>query len=521
MTETSVAVVPGRRWGAPALEGVVSLGSAALFLVSCLTIRVYPLDRLGQISGLASLCLRFFLFGIVLIVALLASSRIRAGAGFGMTSRLVCAAIAGLVTGMIAGGLIVALRGTPWALNGMGGDIGVLAARAAGLHRGVPLPPLYPPLALHVLHLYSDVMGLQPGHAIKDLEILGTAAFGPVAYLSWRLLLRPTWALGIGVVAMIPLIEPYKPFANLVLVIFVPLVILFVQWLREVSRRSGLQIARASVGFGIAFGVLCLTYSGWFQWAAPGLFVATLVVFPWRKAPRKAVLLLGLTGAVFLLIAGQYLGGLFDPAAKVVDNYVYFDVKAEPMYVAMWRGDVPGIVGVWPPIGELGGVGLFTVLLVIGLGVAITAGRNATVVICTTAMMLGAWLLRFFYAHLMWETKLVQLYPRTTPLIVYCLLILLGFGVYSLVERAAANSIVRGRAAMIGAMCSLLLLFCSVGSSMADRYMPLSSDPPGPGWFAYNAHVASWLFTKKKVYRSRSLPWARRSVAPDPGAAPP
>ncbi|MDQ3300510.1 MAG: hypothetical protein M3619_28355, partial [Myxococcota bacterium] len=478
MTESipaDVQLPPRAAWVGITLEALVAFGAAALFLVSCLIIRVYPLDRLGQISALASLALRFFVFGIALVLALVLVARYRP-ARFEATSRLVCAAVAGLVTAFIAGGILVALRGTPWGLNGMGGDVGILAQRAAGLHRGEPLPPLYPPLALHVLHYYSDLMDLSTGHAIKHLQILGTAAFGPVAYLSWRLLLRAPWALAIGVISVLPLVEPYKPFSNLVLVVFVPLCLLFLQHLRDIAVRSSLEITRAAIAFGIAFGVLCLTYSGWFQWAAPGLFVATLVLFPWKLAPRKATLFMAITGAAFALISGRYLAGLFDPAAAVVDNYVYFDVKAEPMYIAMWRGDAPGIVGVWPPIGELGGVGLFTIVLVIGLGGAIALGRKTPVLIGTVAMLAGAWLLRFYYARTMWDTKLVQLYPRTTIIITYCLLVLAGYAVYWWVQRRPADSAVRSRASLIGAVTALLLLFASAASSTTDRYMPLNTD---------------------------------------------
>lgn len=491
----------------------MSFGTAALFLATCIVIRVNPRDRLGQISGLSSVELRFFLFSIVLIVALLIAKHVRGGRAFELTSRLACAAIAGLASGVVAGGLLVALRGTPWGL--LSEDTAAIARWATALHRGEAIPPLYPPLSLHVLHLYSDLTELPPPHAIKHLQLFGTAAFGPFAYLAWRLLLRPAWALGIGVVAMLPLIDQYKPYPNLVLVVFVPLAILFLQVLRERSDRHWFETARASVGFGIAFGVLCLLYSGWFQWAAPGLLVATLVVFPWRTAWRGGLLHLTITGAVFLVITWHYLANLlFDPSAKVLDNYVYFDVRVEPMYIAMWRNDLPGKIGDWPPLGELGGVGLFTLVLVSGLGLAVALGRRTTVVISVLSMMTGAWLMRFFYARLMWETQLVQLYPRTTALILYCLLILAGFAVHWLVRRASTDSPLRGSSGLIGAACALLLLFASTGSATSDRFMPANSDPAGAGRLAFNAHRA-WRDARPKTYKSLPLPWLRRSIDPD------
>jgi galactan 5-O-arabinofuranosyltransferase len=498
--------------GGIALEVLVAFGTAAVFLVSCVSIHVHPLERLGQISGIASLALRFVLFGIALIIALVMSTRRRGGTGFAMTSRLVCAAIAGLVTGTIAGGIMVALQGTPWGLNGTLGDVGALAKWASALHRGEPIPPLYPPLSIHTLHIYSDVMGLTPDLAIKHLQILGTAAFGPVAYLSWRLLLRPPWALALGVIATLPLIEPYKPYPNLVLVAFVPLAILFLETLRGIADSTATKIAQAAVGFGLAFGVLCLLYSGWFRWSAPGLLIATLLLFPWRTGRRKGIYLLVLTGAIFLLMIGQYVAGLLlDPAGPLQDTVVYFDVRVEPAYIAMWRNDLPGMVGVWPPIGELGGVGLFTAMLAAGLGLAVALRRKSTLVIGVGLMMASAWVLRFQLAHLLWETKLVQLYPRTSAQILYCLMILTGFAVYWLIQRISVDHPIRGHSGVIGAVCALLLLFGSAASATSDRYMPSETTPPSAGWLAYNAHRANWA-SKPKVYKSKSLTWIRRSA---------
>ena len=47
------------RWSGAVAEAVVSLLAAALFAHSCWHIHVNPQERLGQISGLASLGLRF------------------------------------------------------------------------------------------------------------------------------------------------------------------------------------------------------------------------------------------------------------------------------------------------------------------------------------------------------------------------------------------------------------------------------------------------------------------------------
>jgi galactan 5-O-arabinofuranosyltransferase len=233
------------------------------------------------------------------------------------------------------------------------------------------------------------------------------------------------------------------------------------------------------------------------------------VVFPWRGARTKGLALLGFTGVVFGLLTANYLAGLlFDPAGKIADTYVYFDVRTEPLYIASWRNDTPGVLGNWPPFGEIGGMGLYTLLLALGLGAAVAIGRRTTLVIGTTTIMTGAWLMRFFYAKQMWATKLVQLYPRTTPLILYALMVLTGFAVYWLVRRLADDHPLRGRSAVIGAVCTLLLVFASAGSLTADRYMPVNTDPPGGGWLTYNSHATKWGEFPR--YKSRALPWLRR-----------
>ena len=123
----------GRWGGVGALsEAAVSLLAAWLFTVSCYHIRVKPLERLGQISGLASLGLRFTIVSIVLIVVLVLAAKMRRGAWFPGASNLVCAAFAGITSGFVAGGIVVALKGTLFGLNGAEGDSGPLIPWAQG-----------------------------------------------------------------------------------------------------------------------------------------------------------------------------------------------------------------------------------------------------------------------------------------------------------------------------------------------------------------------------------------------------
>jgi galactan 5-O-arabinofuranosyltransferase len=272
---------------------------------------------------------------------------------------------------------------------------------------------------------------------------------------------------------------------------------------------------KTGVAFGAAFGLLCVSYSGWFEWMAPGLVVATAVVFPWRTAPRNGFGLLATTLAAFLAISGFYLAGaLFDPDAKLVDNYVYFDVGVDPMYIAMWRNDLPGeFGGVWPPIGELGGVGLFTLILAAGMAVAVAFRRRSTLVITLVLLTLGAWLLRFWYAHSLSATGLVQLYPRTTALILYCMIVLTGCGVCWGLQRLRDDHPFRGTSGLVGGLVGLLFVLASAGSSISDRYMPSGQQPYGVGWFAWSAHQAQ-LATEHKPNPLHVMRWTRRGSIP-------
>ena len=410
------AADPRRRWAAPALEVIVALVVTAAFLLACLNIKVDPQQRIGQVSALASLQVRFALFVLPIIFALVVAAKLRGGAWFALTSRLSCAALAGLATALVAGGIIVALRGTPWCLNGRFGDMDVFAWWATG--RTEP-PPFYPPLFPKLLGWYMDLTDLPPFYALKHVQIVGTALFGPVAYLSWRLLLRPGWALAIGVLAVLPLIEPYKPAGNLALIALLPVLIRFFQAMRRSADRTPQQLAKSGIAYGAAFGILLLLYSGWFRWSAPGAIVAGLAMFPWRgPGRRRALIFVGATLVMFVVVTWSYWHGVASYAAEVAsssapsaplvkDDYFFFDVFVDPTTSRCGALTCRAWSRMWPPAGELGGVGLFSLIMFAGLGLAVALGRKRTAVITVGCVFAGTWLLRFWYAHLLWKTKLV------------------------------------------------------------------------------------------------------------------
>jgi len=483
----------GQAWPGLLGEIVVAVAAAVLSVWLSQTIDINPLNRIGQVSGLAALALRFCLLGGVVLVVLLLAALAARPAVFRLISGLACAATAGLITGFVAGGLVVALHGTAWPIFANSGDAGRLVTWANLVQAGEPMPVNYPPLAIHLMAWLSELTGQTNSETLQAFQILGTALFGPAAYLAWRILLSPPWALGIGLIAALPLVEVYKPYANVVLVILLPVLVVFLRTLRRAASASFARILLTGAGLGAAIGVLFLTYSGWFVWSAPGVLTAVLLIFPWRRGKLRGGMLLGTTGAVFTAITFPHLTAILETTGTVKDRFFYFDTDTEPAYIAMWRNDTPGDVGPWPPLGELAGVGVFSVLLVAGLGVAVALAGRRTVVLTLCCCMISAWILRFWIASQMYATRTVQLYPRTAAEILYCLLLLSGFAIYFAVQRFNRQTApvtndeahTQRRTAplttqpIVGLVCAVLLFGLFAGSSLSDRYMPRNDESAG------------------------------------------
>ncbi len=491
-------------------EALVAVTAALGSVVLSRAIAVDPLDRVGQVSGLAGLDLRFVLLGL-LVLGVVGLAMRRASA---QVSRLVaalgCAAVAGLTSGLIAGGLVVALRGTAWPLFANAGDSGQLIIWANGVLNGDSMPAGYPPLPVFLMTLWAKLTGASAAGALKVLQVGETALFGPVAYLSWRLLMRPPWALAVGLVAALPLIDLYKPYTNVVLVALLPVLIRFLRHLRRAADLPWKQLSRIAIGYGACTGILFLMYSGWFVWSALGVATAAMVVFPWRTGLRRGAVLVAITAVTFTVVSARHLVGLLGAAGSSQDRYFYFDTDTEPAYVAMWRGDTPGTTGPWPPPGEFAGMGVFSALLVVGLGTAVFLGRTRTDVLTIAACLAGAWIMRLLLASRMYATQAVQLYPRTTPEILYCLLLLTVLAAFLVTRRSSAYlSRWRGTdtfassarsslgtagaptrqsasAATVAVLASMLVAGLFMGSATADRYMPRNDG--SLGYLAFMSH---------------------------------
>jgi hypothetical protein len=415
--------------------------------------------------------------------------------------------------------VLLALRGTAWPLFANWGDSGQLVRWADDILAGQGVPADYPPAVLHLIARWAELTGDSTAGALRTVQVVATALFGPLAYLSWRLVLAPVWALAATLVAAMPMLEPYKPYTTVVLVALVPVLIAFLRVLRRAEALTWTRVALVGLATGVGLGALFCLYSGWFLWSAPGALVAVLVVFPWRAAPLRGLALLGLAAAGLVAVAWPHLLGLLGAAGTVQDRYFYFDTAVEPAYIAMWRNDLPGDVGPWPPPGELAGVGLFTVLLVVGLGLAVAVAGRRTAVLALCALMAGAWVMRFWIASQMYATQTVQLYPRTTAQILFCLLLLAVFAALyggRRVQEAWRARVVAGdgarphpAAATIGALCAALLLALSMGSATADRYLPRNDGSVG---------LLAYVAQNVRQPDGSCPDFSGGSCAPDPGA---
>jgi galactan 5-O-arabinofuranosyltransferase len=471
------------------------VAAAALMVFLARGVDVNPLDRIGQISGLAALQLRYALIAAVLLVLTVVTARVRWVAYAPLARRIAAAVAAGLFSGLVAGAVVIALRGTSWGLNSGYGDAGALTHWAHTLIDTGTMQADYPPGWIHAMAWYSQLTDTAPEYTLKVLQITVTALFGPLAYLSWRLLLSPVWALALGVVPAMVLIDPYKPYTNLMLVVMIPVLLALLRRLRRAGDTPWRGIVLSGIGSGLALGLVFLMYSGWFVWSAPGVLLAALVLFPWRTGPIKGLALIAIAGVVFAAVSFRHLVGLLLASGSVKDRYFYWDTWVEPTYIAMWRSDLPGTTGPWPPPGELAGVGLFTILALVGLAAAIAVARHRTAVIVLTSVFAGAWLLRFYFGSQMYAADAVQLWPRSTAELLYCLLLLTGFACYYGVRRF--DAVDRVRAALsspstgIGVLAALFLLIASAGSSTGDRYMPRADN--SPGLLAINAQMVKQL----------------------------
>jgi galactan 5-O-arabinofuranosyltransferase len=365
------------------VEAVIAVGLALGFLAWSLTIDVNPMNRRGQVSGLAQLQFRLAVCVLVLVVGLVVAQRLLRGRHRHVLVAIGCAAVAGLATGLVAGGMAVALRGTRYGLWAGDGDYAWILYWVNKMATHQPVPDYYPPLYLDLLRLLSSWTGQPPIYVVKPVQLVGTALFGPAAYLCWRLVLRPGWGAGHRAGRGVPVhragqaVHPGGP--------------------RDAHPDPDRAAAPGPAGrrgepgrCGLGRGAL----RGRAGRAVPAL-LRMVRVGSARRAGRVrrtgAVAAGRRTGRAARRLRGRGVprpdlavrAGTGGPVGRIADNYFYFDTNTDPAYFGMWRNDRPGAIveSLWPPPAEWAGVGLFTIALAVGLGGALWLGWRRTPVV--------------------------------------------------------------------------------------------------------------------------------------------
>lgn len=475
---TPATTMTRSRIGLAAAEAAAALAACLILPALMRGFTVNPLERTGQVSALAALQVRYTAACVLLLAALLSAHRVRDGRHYDLAKRLVCAAAAGLASGFLGGGIVVALRGTPWPMFGLSGDTGRLVEWSKSIVDGRGSPnPTYPPLTLHFIAWWAEWFhGGNTAFAFRDLEILGAAATGPAAYLAWRLVLSPVWALVAGVVPAYSIIDPYKPYGAIVMIVLLPVFVLSVQRSRRIGDQSWRTVAVSSVAFGLLYSLLFLTYPGSSLWCAPGLVAAVALTFPWsRTRAVRLMVFLAATLGIFGILCGWYVLRLLGPGTT--DRAYGFDAYTDPAFFSMWRTDMPGDVGQWPPPGELAGVGLFSVLTFVGLGVSLWLGWRRSLTLTVACVFVGTWLWRMWFASQMWAMKSVQLWPRTGNQLLYCVFVSSAFAGCLLAFRIRQGPHAPTRlASHVGPLVATMLLLGTAASAASDYWMPAKTN---------------------------------------------
>ncbi|MFD7453513.1 hypothetical protein [Kitasatospora sp. NPDC059827] len=260
---------------------------------------------------------------------------------------------------------------------------------------------------------------------------------------------------------------------------------------RPLRRRRATAVAEAVVGL--------VTGVGFLLWAR-SVDVNPLV----RIGQVSGLAGLQLHAAV---VGAPLLYQLVRFGATTKDRYAMITVYADPAYVLGWASDRAGTQTYhdWPVGGELAGQSAFTLLLLAAAALAIGLGSGGVLVRTVATVLVSSWLLRFWFAAQMERTQAVQLYPRTTWIIMYCLIVLAVLGLMLAVRRTAAwsrrlsrpsggpatgQNLLAVRRITAAGVCAIALFTAMAGSWSANRYMPTTaSGVLDMGLDAWRAHV--------------------------------
>jgi len=387
-------------------------------------------------------------------------------------SDLVAGIGAGLLAGWAAFTLRLALHGTPYGFDGLGGDAGRLAAMANqysttwhtsdGIVHSVPsaYPPLFPWLVGHT----AALVHVPAWRLLGPAEAVTVSLVVIAGFAMWRLLVPAPLALALTLPVLLGFEVPSKSYEILALAVLTPWVI--ATFGQPPHGRRRLHWLPAGV-----IGGLSVTL--YWQYLLFGLLgIVALVVLTWRDSPGRGRYArhVALTTAVALLVASWYLvpyvGWTLLHGSRQVADVGQAGVASSPLiFLAMTPLAVLELIG-------LGGLAWYRGRVWWGRPLALL-----------TASAYAYWLIWLVIFSATWQTGILQDTPRLiAPL-------LASAGVLTIVQSAPV--IVRKfdvkavPAALPTTAVCLLVLWTAVSSWQA--WMPGGpGEPGGPPGYQYS-----------------------------------
>jgi hypothetical protein len=370
---------------------------------------------------------------------------------------------AGLFAGWVAYTLRVALHGTPFGFDGMGGDAGRMAAMAnryaSTWHSSdgiVPsVPSHYPPLFPWLVGRASALVHVPAWRLLGPAEAI-TLSFAVIAgYLLWRRLVSGPLALAVTLPVLLCFSLPEKAYEILALTVVIPWALATfgdpprgrLHWLP-----AGL-IGGLSIALNWAFTI----------YGALGILV--LAVLTWRASPDRAryVRHVALTVLVALVVASWYL----IPYAGW--GFLHGSSQVDDLFQGGGISDSPLLFLSPTPLGVLELIGV--------IGLLWWRGRVwwGTPLLLLTASAYAYWLLGLAFFSLSGHTLLLQDTPRMIgPILAAAGVLTIAHTAPAIVRKISVRTVPAGLPAL-----GLCLLITWTAITAWQGWMPGAPTAPG------------------------------------------
>lgn len=386
------------------------------FLPLTVMMAVWAVARLVRIEPLApSAPVITGVFAIVIgvlgsVVALAVVSLEGRAAKASYSSTILPPLAIGLLGGLLASVVWLSLNGTPYAVNGIGGDAGRLSAMATKYtHHIYPLdayvkgvfseyPPLYPWLIGRVAQLLD---GNRAWELMRPAQALTFGLVPICGYWAWRTIKTAWVAVGATIASFVLFPNVYKPFEVLALAVAVPWFLWLWTTLRS-PKQAGVLGARCA-GVGLIGGSLVSIYVPYVVFALPAVAVAIMVAVR-RVGLKITAWRVLIIGAAVLVASGWWVIPYVAQALSVGGQLV---------------GDrfAPSWMTRQFPVANLFRPDFASVLVLAGLVVLPIAARSADWARALGLMALSVWSYRLLAGWLFGVTGGTRFFSYTTPVL--------------------------------------------------------------------------------------------------------